>query len=168
MLQETGDVDNIGGINVANTINTMNTQNAEFAEATLAAMLSNNSTFAKQVESVYPTTLDAQQALMDGTFSVAIPQKTMEPIDQQIQKIGTESWRDPYSAREDIYDKGQTGAQIIPGAVYDAGVRQNDRQALTTIERHLTGRVNDPSGYQAALTRLGMTDEEARQQYSVQ
>ena len=168
VLQETGDVDNIGGINVANTINTMNTQNAEFAEATLAAMLSNNSTFAKQVESVYPTTLDAQQALMDGTFSVAIPQKTMEPIDQQIQKIGTESWRDPYSAREDIYDKGQTGAQIIPGAVYDAGVRQNDRQALTTIERHLTGRVNDPSGYQAALTRLGMTDEEARQQYSVQ
>ena len=167
-VQETGDVDKVGGANVTNTLNTMNTQNAEFAEATLAAMLDNNETFAQQVRAVYPTTLDAQQALMEGTFSLEIPQTTMEPVDQQMQEVGAESWRDPYSARKDIYAEGQTGVQVVPGAIYDAGVRQFDRQALTTIERHLTGRVNDPSGYQAALTRLGMSDEEARQQFSVQ
>lgn len=40
-----------------------------------------------------------------------------------------------------------------------------DRQAMTKIKNHLTGRAKSESGYSRALERLGMTDEEARQQF---
>jgi len=40
-----------------------------------------------------------------------------------------------------------------------------DRQARTMIKNHLTGRAKSESGYSTALERLGISDEEARQQF---
>ena len=170
VLQETGDTEGVGAANITNTINAIGNQNQELGEHILATRAANDPIYDNQIKQFYPTMLDAQEAYNNGTYSLQAPQTTREPIDQQIQEIGEESWRDPYSARKDIYAKGQTGAQVVPGAIYDAGVRQNDRQAETLLERHFSGRaIATETQVKNAMERLNIeTLEDARQQYSVQ
>lgn len=54
----------------------------------------------------------------------------------------------------------------IGASIGSAWTGQVDKQAETTVERHLSGSVKNRAGYQKALIRLGITDEEARAKYS--
>ena len=161
ILQETGDADGVGGNNIANTLNSISMQDEEAAEAMLLSMLDNNAVFSNQVKSVYPTTLDAAQALMNGTFSIEMPQITMEPVDQQM------SYLNPYDAARERTDAGQTGIQIIPSALYDMGSGQVDRQAETLLKRHFSGSATaTQKQLKDAMQRLDIENiEEARQKF---
>jgi len=103
-----------------------------------SATVNNNDVFATQVKSVYPTTLDASQALNNGQLNVYGGRKIqMDPTMTYGEPVDIQSWFEG----------------------------QGDEQAMTTIERHLTGQAKSESGYIRALERLGITDEEARQQF---
>ncbi len=138
ILQETGDADGVGGNNIANTLNSISMQDEEAAEAMFSATVDNNDVFATQVKSSYPTTLDASQALNNGQLSV-------------------------YGGRRVQIDPTMTYGEPVDIQSWFEG--QGDKQAMSIIERHLTGRAKSESGYIRALERLGMTDEEARQQF---
>ena len=167
-LQSTEDTEEVGGNNIANTINSIAQQNNNAGESFFTTMMANNPTFANQVNTAYPDKIVLQKALNNGTFSLQ-PPPTFDPVDQQMVEIeGEEAWRSPYTAEQDLYDSGETGIQIAGRGLKEGWTNQLDRQAVTTIERHLTGRVKNRSEYQKALKRLGISDEEARLHYSVQ
>jgi|TARA_R100000501_G_C2628980_1_gene123439 hypothetical protein len=167
-LQSNEDTDAVGGNNIANTINSIAQQNNNAGESFFTTMMANNPTFANQVNTAYPDKIVLQEAINNGTFSLQ-PPPTFDPVDQQMVEIkDEEAWRSPYTAEQDLYDSGETGIQIFSRGLKEGWNNQLDREAVTTIERHLTGRVKNRSGYQKALKRLGISDEEARLQYSVQ
>ena len=151
VLQETGDTEGVGAANITNTINAIGNQNQELGEHILATRAANDPVYAKQIKQVYPTMLDAQEAYNNGTYSLQAPQTTT--IDTGYTLSPTE-------------EKLLT----VPEAVYDAGVRQNDRQAETLLERHFSGRaIATEIQVKDAMERLNIkTLEDARQQYSVQ
>jgi len=138
ILQDTGDANRVGGNNIANTLNSINAQDQQAAETLFEATVNNNDVFATQVKSVYPTTLDASQDLNNGQLSVYGGRKiNMDPTMTYGEPVDIQSWFEG----------------------------QGDKQSMTTIERHLTGRVKNESGYIKALESLGITDADARQQF---
>ena len=121
---------------------------------------------------VYPTLVDAQDAYRDDTFSLipasppgVIPVPTIVPAPTLIPTPMFTPTPTSVTVRGQSFEVPSTNPEIITGPIKSAWNNQLDREAATRIERHLSGRVKNRAGYQKALIRLNMTDEEARAQF---
>ncbi len=141
----------------------------ELAGAAYDNLMSNNKAFRNQVMKTYGTYEIGRDASIAGELQF-MPEESSIPPGMPIFADQAPSWKDPYSAHEDIYEKGQTGIQVIPGAIYGAGVRQMDRQSETLLERHFKGRSTATDRQlKQAMQRLNIDSlEDARNKYSVE